>query len=351
MQLIQRIAFATFAFMTLSAEECGKNHFISDSGFDLWCGDSLCNWEVESGSVVPVGSWHKGDLAMEMLGNDVRISQLSTRGSTSCLRFEVLADIDDDARVTLSMDFYDDGVIDYEQELGHVRWESLVHLVATPATWTGVRFALHKEGPGRVRLAQIEATADTSCIDKPIELIDKPLGAFCVNAAECASGSCAPTPVVVPAWLNNVCSGCAVDQDCEPGFVCGASSGVPAFLLPPRACLPEASRANGTLCVNDSECSSGVCCYGRCSECCSAEDCPRQEICEVAGSASLCSGNESGAACFSDADCDSQRCKGGAAVRACEADGRDCRENTDCPADSGNTPLCVTIGSASAHCQ
>jgi len=171
-RLLSSILFASFCFLALSAEECGKTHFIDDSGFDLWCDDQLCSWDVETGNVVQASSWHKGDFAVEFVGDDVVISQVSMDEATTCLRFEVLADIDEDARVFLSMDFFDDGIVDYEQELGHVRWERLVHLVAVPATWDSVRFTLRKDGPGRARLAQIEATADTECVGAPLEIED-----------------------------------------------------------------------------------------------------------------------------------------------------------------------------------
>ncbi len=169
-KLLSSILFATFAFLTLSAEECGTIHYIDDSGFDLWCDEELCSWDVEMGEVARAPSWHKADYSVEFVGKEVVISQLSTRAATTCLRFEVLADIDENARVFLEMDFFDDGVVDYERELGHVRWERLVHLVATPATWDSVRFTLRKDGAGRARLAQIEATADSDCADDPLEI-------------------------------------------------------------------------------------------------------------------------------------------------------------------------------------
>jgi hypothetical protein len=171
-RLISSILFAAFSFLTLSAEECGTTHLIEDSGFDLWCDDQLCSWDVEMGEVVQAPSWHKADYSAEFVGESVVISQVSTGEVTTCIRFEVLADIDDNARMFLAMDFFDDGVIDYEQELGHVKWERLVHLVAVPATWDSVRFTLRKDGPGRARLAQIEATTDTACVGEPLDIED-----------------------------------------------------------------------------------------------------------------------------------------------------------------------------------
>ncbi len=170
-RLLSSFLFASISFLALSAEECGKTHYISDSGFDLWCGETLCSWYLEEGSVAQVGSWHKADYAVELVGDNVTISQVSTRSATQCVRFEVLANIDENARVFIEMDFFDDGVVDYSRELGHVKWEQLVHSVAVPATWDSVRFTLRKDGPGRARLAQIEATEGFDCVGDllPIE--------------------------------------------------------------------------------------------------------------------------------------------------------------------------------------
>ncbi len=162
-KFIQSILFAAFAFASLTAEQCGDTHYISDSGFDLWCGEELCNWEVASGTVQKAPTWHKDDYAVELLGPDTRISQTSEADGTDCLRFSVLAEIAENARVTLQVDLNSDDTIDYEQELGRAEWEVLVHLVSVPDTWRGARFTLHKEGPGRVRLAQIEASSSDSC--------------------------------------------------------------------------------------------------------------------------------------------------------------------------------------------
>ena len=357
--LFGNILFAIVAFLTLSAEECGKTHYISDSGFDLWCEDSLCNWDVVSGNVARAASWHKADYAVELLGDDVVITQLSTRPSTSCLRFEVLADIDDDARVTLSIDYFDDGIVEYQQELGHVRWESLVHLVSTPASWRGVRFTLHKEGPGRARLAQIEATADDACIDKPTEITDKPLGSFCLSGAECDSGICTTSPADRSPF-GSVCSTCTADTDCGAGFVCGTASEARSFLLPPRSCVPEASRELGALCIVDSECSTGVCCNARCSECCEGQHCGAEVACEpalvpaslAAHAPRLCAGGDTGALCTSDADCVSGSCSGGDELLVCYGDGRDCNESSDCPRPQGAPePQCLAIGIVSGTCQ
>ena len=352
--LLSSILFATFAFLALSAEECGKSHYIADSGFDIWCGDRLCDWDLESGAVARAASWHKDDYSVELIGSDVLISQLSTRGATSCLRFELLADIEDDARVTLMMDFFDDGVVEYRQELGHVRWESLVYYVTTPPTWRGVRFSLHKEGPGRARLAQIEATEDTACIDKPIELVNRPIGASCQNGAECASALCLDS---VSVWDGKVCSACERDEDCQPDMVCGVARQTPYHLGLALSCIPKNTKPLGTLCVGDTECLAGFCHEGSCSECRDADDCGDGDFCarathEKVELPALCSSDGAGSLCIQDSDCQSGSCQGGDDLRICTGDGRECESDAECA--GGNWLLdsdCVTIGIDSGTCQ
>src|SRR3954453_22127790 len=101
---------ATRLMMTLAiasqvgAGECG-NGILRDPGFDLWCGDSLCAWKLERGDVKRVATWHEGDAGVELVGEDVAIEQLSpvNSGDDTCIRFDLVANIDDNAEVYLNV--------------------------------------------------------------------------------------------------------------------------------------------------------------------------------------------------------------------------------------------------------
>ena len=54
--------------------------------------------------------------------------------------------------------------------------------------------------------------------------------------------------------------------------VCGLESRVESFLGPYRSCVAAASHGLGELCAGDDECATGVCCGGRCADCCTADD-------------------------------------------------------------------------------
>src|SRR5829696_1451557 len=87
------------ALSQLGSTDCG--HAIRDDGFDLWCGEQLCAWKLERGAVKRVPSWNEGDAAVELVGDDVAIQQLSRVNSNdgTCLRFDLVANVETTAEV------------------------------------------------------------------------------------------------------------------------------------------------------------------------------------------------------------------------------------------------------------
>lgn len=318
---------------------------LHDSGFDLWCGERLCSWQVDKGEVRQAPTWHQEDLGVELVGDQVAISQRSDVADVSCVRFDLVADIDLDATVVLEMDLYDDGVVDYSQQLPTAAWQDLSYQVRMPAHVQGIRFRLSKTGAGRAVLAQIRARDEAGCEGAPLAQPEAPLGADCwgVEGEElvllhdlCASGTCA---VSDPSEFSSaICSACDGPEDCDGFQVCGLESRVASFLGPYRACVAAASHGLGELCAGDDECQTGVCCGGRCADCCAADDraCPDGSAC-AAGEGAMpdrCAGDRaSGGACLDDADCASGRCRGDGPLQICLADGRRCDRDSDCPPD------------------
>lgn len=347
--------------------ECSGD-LLHDSGFDLWCGDELCSWQVEKGAVDKAPTWHESDLGVALVGDEVVISQRTDAANVPCVRFDLVADIDLDASVVLEMDLYDDGEVDFSARLPTASWESLSYLVAMPERFDGIRFRLTKSGGGRAVLAQIRAREESDCdgprLDQPIA----PLGAGCWGSGEdlvlldeaCASATCA-----VAGPLSAVCSECAGADDCGEGEVCGVEAAVEPFLSPYRTCVPAASRGLGERCTADDECSTGVCCEWTCSDCCPADErgCQDGADCVAAGGdgwiapAARCDpgggSRASGAACLADADCASGRCRGGDPLRVCLQDGRLCAADPDCPEDGtqeGEFGTCAAIGVTRGTC-
>src|SRR4051812_15423636 len=99
-----KIYFSTMILAAAALSQMGSTNCsvaTRDPGFDLWCGDSLCAWKVERGQVKRIATWNDGDSGVELVGNDVAIEQLSpvNYGDGTCLKFELVADVEDTAEV------------------------------------------------------------------------------------------------------------------------------------------------------------------------------------------------------------------------------------------------------------
>ena len=171
-------AVAVAAFASMGAGECGQ--ILDDSGFDLWCGPSLCAWEVEAGEIRKVATWHEGDAGVELLAADTKLSQLAEVNvwDGACVRFEMVADLDDSVDLRLQMDVFGDGTYEYDERIPASDWRHLSYLVRLPAhqVWNDrpgivdVRVRLHKRGSGRAVLANIgaELADDAECTTPPL---------------------------------------------------------------------------------------------------------------------------------------------------------------------------------------
>ena len=45
-------------YLTQAGNKSCSGDLLNDSGFDLWCGDELCSWQVEKGTVEQAPTWH-----------------------------------------------------------------------------------------------------------------------------------------------------------------------------------------------------------------------------------------------------------------------------------------------------
>lgn len=184
-----------------------------DPGFDDWCGDRLCRWEVDQGSIQKAPTWHERDLGVELVGADVVLRQIDAVDSVACLEFKVMADIDPAASVFLEMDFQSDGTTDYRERIPSASWKPLSFLVSAPTWYQGVTLTIRKESEGRAVLARLEMSSATGCTGAPIPLQDRPAGAWCETTSQCASGlSCAAANICAQTF-----AACATDGDCAAG--------------------------------------------------------------------------------------------------------------------------------------
>lgn len=356
---MNRLALAFLILVAPTQMGAGCDPLVLDSSFELWCGERLCAWSVDEGEIRRVPTWHEKDSGVELVGPAVRLSQRADldENRAKCLRFELSADIADGATLALEMDFLDDGSVEYSQPVPAARWSQLRYHVTPPTWFSGVRFAVRKYGPARAVVARldVEPAPQEDCATPAVALPDRPPGAKCVEAAECASARC--LPVAGGLFDVSICEGCTRDADCPAGQACGVEAG-PGVLVH-RACGAPARHALGERCSGGLECATGVCCGGVCSECCDGAPCADGSACTDTGSTDLvrrprqCGGGRAaGAACFAGRDCSSGRCTGSARLGMCPGDGRRCEAPEDCPGRVFGAEFeCTVVGELEGRCE
>jgi hypothetical protein len=342
---------AGLALFLGGATDCGQ--IISDRGFDLWCGESLCTWVLEKGEVKPAATWHDSDSGVEMVGDDVAISQLTdvVDSDGHCVRLTMVADIDEAAEVRLQVDVFDDGLLESDERIPTSDWRQLTYLIRMPQNYSGVRFRLTKRGNARAVLANIgaEIEIDEACPNPPIAAT-RPDGAVCVADGDCTSGQCFE-------WLGDwpdICGECDGDDDCTGGELCTVGGSAPSFLSVSSHCWPPGSLAISQRCLRNEHCATGACVDGRCNECDQNADCAGGSCyASAALDVFLCNATrEPGARCYVGADCDSGTCTGTPLLGCNGSPDRECVTADDCPVPWGGTvATCDTVGFVSGTCQ
>jgi len=357
---------ALLAATQMGNTDCGQ--VLRDSGFDLWCGDQLCAWKLERGSVKRVSTWNAGDYGVELDGSDAAIEQLTPvdSGDGTCIEFTLVANVEANADVELNVDVLGDGTIDHHERLPSANWKPLTYDMLIKAPYRGIRFELAKTGAGKAQLANIGAQTvrleDGGCAGlTAIDPGPAPLGAYCdynATVSSCASGLCGL--VSDPDALfgfTAACSQCDDSHPCDASQVCGLHEPTSPVREESNGCVAPASKALGERCIGNAECTSNMCSpEGRCSAC-TTGTCP---TCGPAwtGGPSVCGPGAhqgaTGAACATDDDCATGSCLGVPRMEC--SDGRPCATAIDCPFGTGSdAPLqngaCTTVGVQGGSCR
>ncbi|MEZ4403964.1 MAG: hypothetical protein R3B06_28325 [Kofleriaceae bacterium] len=358
------VALVGVAVTSGGATNCGE--IIDDAGFDLWCGDRLCRWQLEKGGVARASTWHEADTAVELVGADVAISQITEVESSdgTCIAFSLVADVAVNAEAFLEIDVFADGTVEHTERIPTSAWRPVAFYLRMPTFYQGVRFRLAKRG-GHVALANVGASIarDDLCVGAPLVGGLRPAGVVCTTNAECQTGICAAGP-----GFAMTCAGCRTDADCAGGEVCGTTTITGANRALVAACVAVASVPLAEACVDDDECGSGRCAFGLCSTCVVDADCAGGTCAPVPytvpstdgppvelGGPRHCTGvaaAPAGAACLVDADCASGACAGPTIGRCRDVLDRACDADQDCPGYAfGAEPACVTVGTRGGTCQ
>lgn len=349
----------------LLAAPCGGD-LLDDASFDLWCGDELCGWALEAGSVEKVATWHSEDHGVGLVGETVILSQLAdiTEADASCVWLSLVADQEDAVDLTVSLDFMDDGTVDFEHRVTATGFERSTAQINAPEQYSGMRVRLLKEGGGEAVIAQIraQATSPEDCAGDPLPTRGLSLGTECTDAEVCAGGHCTDTPILNSEDAEDsllTCGSCATDADCGADEACTLGWQADS-LFPGLECAPKGDKALGEACYGDAECGTGVCHERQCSECRSGEDCedgdcarplPPSATDEVLMPHMCPTGDRaSGEACLNWWDCASEDCITEDFLALCDPDGQPCREDADCDwVDFGAT--CALVGTRDGTCR
>jgi hypothetical protein len=346
----------------VGATDCGQ--ITRDQGFDLWCGEELCTWKLERGKLMRVGTWNDKDPGVELVGDDVAIAQLTpvTSSDTTCIRFELVADVSEDAEVRLNADVFGDGSVEFSERLPTSHWKPLSFLIPVRAPYDGVRFELTKRGKGKAVVAQLQAeTAGAAECDGFTEVVPEPApaGARCAMDDQCESGMCRYVAVSGGFGLAQLCVDCdtllGTAEACPQGQVCGVDDALSRVLLPAPRCTAKASKLVGDDCRIDGECASGICNSFVCSTCDTGAPCLTEACAEAyANGPYVCGAGQhartTGQVCATDGDCASARCIGDARKQC--VDGRACTTPEQCPDDDGLAPGdCTEVGVEGGRCQ
>jgi hypothetical protein len=358
--------------IAVAALQCGSTTcgggIIEDPGFDLWCGESLCSWKVARGEIRQVPTWHAGDDGVELLGPSTAIYQLTSVDytDTTCIEFELLADVDPGVDLRFQVDVFGDGSIELDERIPSADWQPLVYRFNVDGYYYGVLFQIAKESDGHAIVAQLEAhTCSESEATSTIPAQPLVDGAPCEIGTQCGSGICETFPTGFPPPAT--CGECEIGSACpNAGDVCGLAPPAAFPLSASTACVPMGEKLLGEQCGVNEECADGLCGFGVCSTC-FATSCGAGVTCAQALDVPLgggaigfypapmvCAPREQqrapGEPCASAADCMSTICVG-TERRVCR-DGRACGTDYDCPIlEDLDHSRCETVGVIGGTCQ
>jgi hypothetical protein len=235
------IAFAAAAV----GADC-EGSVIKDPTFRDWCGDSLCAWTRDAGSIARVPTWNESDFGVSFVATGTQISQVTSESDAKCLVFTTVADIDPSADMHILVDFDNDGTTEFDAPLGATDWHKVETEITAPASYQGITFHLRKEGSGTAILAEMRVVSTTGCV-APAPVVHAAFGEPCNGdgANGCADGL---------VCNGKYCGQCDENSPCPGGARC-ASQGIGVLQCAPGQFMGQA----GAPCLLPADCASGVC--------------------------------------------------------------------------------------------
>ncbi len=148
---------ALLACLLCGAATC-ESDLIDDVGFQLWCGERLCSWDLEEGEVLKVSTWHNHDYGVELVGSPVLLSHQGS-GSASSVLFEVVSKVEPGAMVTVELDEDGDGGVDWVTPIPPSD-DFVSRTWSSESSVRGPVFYVRKSGEGQAVIARLRATRE-----------------------------------------------------------------------------------------------------------------------------------------------------------------------------------------------
>lgn len=156
---MRRAALLLSSLLYLSSVTACETDLVDDPGFQLWCGEMLCAWDLDEGEIRKVPTWHTHDYGVDLVGAPVLLSQ-DARRSASCVRIEVTSKIESGAMVAVEVDADGDAQIDRSWSINSSDdFVSRAFDIGVDLSFEGVIY-LRKSGEGETVVARLRVSEE-----------------------------------------------------------------------------------------------------------------------------------------------------------------------------------------------
>ncbi len=156
----KRLHFVLPCMLLVTMGSYCETDVIDDPGFQFWCGEELCEWDLEEGEIRKVATWHEHDYAVELVGAPVLLANHADGGLPRCMRVELIADVEPRANLTIEIDYEPDGTSDWTVPVAREGFRSLAWEVYPQGSFPDAVFYVRKLGEGRAIIMQLRASSE-----------------------------------------------------------------------------------------------------------------------------------------------------------------------------------------------
>ena len=237
---------------------------VNDPTFRLWCGDTLCSWQLDAGHIKRVPTWHEDDFGVSFEDTPTRISQ-KLQSTPKCMLLTAVANVEPTAQMTVDLDFDGDGKTDASYPIPQATWRETKTLISAPDVYGPVAtITLNKRGTGTAVLSELRVQKRDSCDRSSVPAPkDLKVGLACTTGDQCASGICCAgiCSECCPSagGPGNAPSPCAGDHCAFRASTC-SPVGLFGFPGVPLQCDPgKGLGKTGAICTQNDDCASRAC--------------------------------------------------------------------------------------------